>query len=347
MYKVNEMRMPTWSSQGLNYIEYRPEILWSKDYYVESSKEKNNDVEDSFKNKVYGLSEDILKENKEYRNLDIYRQAEGKIETEFINLNLDDKYNQLVSRIDISAKEGSKSSYLVSFTSDNTSDIILNSLIRLKLEKDSELKLVVITNLKEKSTNLQSIGSLIGENAKLDLSYIEIGAEKSLVSIKNHLLGNNASLEESGIYFKQNDEFLDLLAVNEHSAEITKSNSMFNGALKDRAVKNWKGIVDLRKGCVHADGKIGDYSMMLSEDVVNKTAPILLNEEKEVSGTHAASVGRLNKDMLYYIMSRGFDKKKAQSLMLEANFAPTLDKIEDQKLRDELKDKVHQMNTRD
>ncbi|MDO4673209.1 MAG: SufD family Fe-S cluster assembly protein, partial [Porphyromonadaceae bacterium] len=64
------------------------------------------------------------------------------------------------------------------------------------------------------------------------------------------------------------------------------------------------------------------------------------------SGNHAASVGRLNKDMLYYIMSRGFSKKQAQSLMLEANFTPTLDKIEDENLRDELKKKVHQMNTR-
>ena len=51
--------------------------------------------------------------------------------------------------------------------------------------------------------------------------------------------------------------------------------------------------------------------------------------------------------MLFYIMSRGFSKKKAESLMLEANFAPTIDKVEDENLRERLKDKVHTMNRRD
>lgn len=346
MYKVNEMRMPTWRQLGLNYVEYRPEIVWSKDYYKEGSKEIKESVDKAFNGLDHGLSSDILKENREYCNYNFYRDVEGECDTETINLNLDDENSQLVSRIDINAKEGSKSSFLVNFTSDNSKEIILNSLIRINVGKNAQAKLVVISNLGEKSKNLQSIASIIGDDAFLDISYIELGGDYSLVSIKNYLSGENSKLEENGVYFKQNDEFFDMIAVNEHTAETTDSNAMFNGALKDRAIKQWKGVVDLKRGCVKADGKIGDYSMMLSDDVINKTAPVLLNEEKEVSGNHAASVGRLNKDMLYYIMSRGFSKKKAQSLMLEANFAPTLDKIEDKKLREELKEKVHSMNIR-
>ena len=136
------------------------------------------------------------------------------------------------------------------------------------------------------------------------------------------------------------------MAVNEHYSNETDSDSLFNGALRDKAVKNFKGIVDLRRGCTKADGKIGDYSMMLSDEVVNKSAPILLNEEREVSGNHAASVGRINKEMLFYIMSRGFSKKQAESMMLEANFAPALDKIEDEDLRKTIADEVHKLNSR-
>ena len=86
--------------------------------------------------------------------------------------------------------------------------------------------------------------------------------------------------------------------------------------------------------------------MMLSDKVINKSAPILLNEEKEVAGKHAASVGRMNKEMLFYIMSRGFSKKQAESMMLEANFAPALDKIEDEDLRKTIADEVHELNSR-
>lgn len=345
MYKVNEMRMPTWSGLGLNYVEYRPEIMWSKNYY-KNSDTKTDQLEKKFIGFDYALSKEILKENNEYSNYYIYKQINKESETQSINLDLNDENDQLVSTIDIDCKEGSKSSFLVNFTSENNKEIILNSLIRINLEKNAQAKLVVIVNLKEKSKNLQSIASIIGDDAKLDISYIELGSDHSLVSIKNYLTGENSKLVENGVYFKQKDEFFDILAVNEHKAKTTDSSAVFNGALKDRACKQWKGVVDLKKGCEKADGKIGDYSMMLSDQVINKSAPVLLNEEKDVRGKHAASVGRLNKDMLYYIMSRGFSKKKAQSLMLEANFAPTLDRIEDIDLREKLKAKVHSMNTR-
>jgi Fe-S cluster assembly protein SufD len=347
MYKVNEMRMPTRSYLGLNHIEYRPSILWKKEFSQKGEKEKNNKVEEAFKNESYGLSEDILKENYEYRNFDIYREASGDNETEIINLKLTKDYNQLVSAVDLYCKEGSKSSYLINFSSEvSDQNLLINSLIRIKLEKNSQAKLVIVSNLEENSTNLQSISSIIDEDAKLDISYIELGADVSFVNIKNHLKGDRSILEENGVYFKEKDEFLDLLTVNEHTGEETDSRTMFNGALKDRAIKNRKGVVDLLRGAKKADGKIGDYSMMLSDDVINKSAPVLLNKEKEVSGNHAASVGRLNKDMLFYIMSRGFSKKQAESLMLEANFAPTLDKVEDENLREELKASVHKMNKR-
>ncbi|MDD7305637.1 MAG: SufD family Fe-S cluster assembly protein [Peptoniphilaceae bacterium] len=346
MYKVNEMRMPTWRQLGLNYVEYRPKIMWSSKYYKKGSRDVKNTLDLAFKDKDYGLSEDILNENKEYENFIFYKEVEGKKETQTINLDLNDENTSLVSRIDIEAKEGSESSFLVNFTSTNSKEAILNSLIRIKLGKNAKAKLVVITNIGENTTNLQSIASIIADDAFLDLSYIELGSDYSLVSIKNYLSGENSKLEENGVYFKQKDEFMDMLALNEHRAKVTASNSIFNGALKDRAIKQWKGVVDLKRGCQKADGKIGDYSMMLSDEVVNKSAPILLNNERDVSGKHAASVGRLNKDMLYYIMSRGFSKKKAQTLMLEANFAPCLDKIEDENLRNELKAKVHAMNIR-
>ena len=339
--KVNEMRMPTWRSSGLNFVEYNPSIDLKKKYNLLASDAKG-DLDNEFSSKSYGLSKELLKENEEYRNLNIYLE-----DSKTINLVTDNENNQLVSKIDIEAKAGNKNYYLINFFSkDRSEDLMINSLIRIVVEKNAKAKLIVITNVGENSTSLQSITSIIDDDASLDISYIELGCEKSYVNIKNHLQGDKSVLIEDGVYFKEEDEFLDILAVNEHRGEDTDSRAMFNGALKDRAIKNWKGIVDLRTGANHADGKIGDYSMMLSSDAINKSAPVLLNEVKEVSGNHAASVGRLNKEMLFYIMSRGFNKKQAQALMLEANFAPTLDKIEDEKLRDELKNKVHYMNTR-
>lgn len=348
MEKVNVMREPTWSYTKLNYSEKAPSINEFKKYLnKECSNKENKNLDEIFAPKTYGLSEAFLKENKEFNNLNIYREIEGESGLEFINLNLDSKSNQLVTKIDINAKKNSKSSFLLNFSQSEKTKSIINSLIRVNLDEDSFVKLVVVVDIQENSSNFQQISSIINDRAKLDISYIELQADESYVSIKNFLDGNESSLEENGIYFKDKNEFLDIASFNEHKGEITSSNCLFNGALKGKAEKRWKGVVDLKRGCIKADGKIGDYAMMLSPDAINRSAPVLLNEEKDVAGEHAASVGRLNKSMLFYIMSRGFSKKKAESLMLEANFAPTIDKVDHKELREKLRYKIHTMNTRD
>lgn len=345
MSRLNEMRMYTWNSQGLNYVDTNLGLKEKQEYFKNSEGESIKDLEDAFKAYEYGLSDETKSENKEFRNFSIYRDVEGKKDFESIELKLDDENNILVAGIDINARENSESSFLISALGEGE-NLYLNSQVRVNVANKAKVKLVVVTNFGESSTNLQSITTIVGEDALLDISYIEIGADYSIVNIKNILKGDRAHVIEEGIYFKEKDQFLDILANNDHYGNDTDSDAMFNGALKDNAHKNWKGVVDLKHGCSKADGKIGDYSMMFSDNVKNKTAPILLCTEKEVAGNHAASVGRLNKEMLFYIMSRGFDKKQAESMMLEATFSKALDKIEDESLRDELKETVHQMNTR-
>ena len=347
MAKINEMRMPTWAYLGLNKADYDLVEIEKQPYYKESQGESLLEVEKAFANETFGLAEEIKKENKDFRNFFQSFDIKEDRDTEFIDLKLDDENNILVSNIEINAEEGTASSFLVNFSDSAKGKIFINSQILVNLKADSKVKLVVVVNLSEKSTNLNSIATRLADRAELDISYIEIGAEKSMVNIRNILRGEEAKVIEKGVYFKSEEEYLDLMAVNEHYGNETDSDSLFNGALRDKAVKNFKGIVDLRRGCTKADGKIGDYSMMLSDEVVNKSAPILLNEEREVSGNHAASVGRINKEMLFYIMSRGFSKKQAESMMLEANFAPALDKIEDEDLRAKIANQVHKLNSRD
>ena len=346
MARINEMRAPTWAYLGLNKADYDLVELKNQPFYGNSVKEGQSQVQNAFEGETYSLSPEINKENSDFRNHFLSFDIDKNRETEFINLEMNDENNILVSSIEINARENTSSSFLVNFADRAQGKIFINSQILVNLEKDSKVKLVVVVDLKNESTNLNSIATRLSDRADLDVTYIEIGATKSMVNIRNILRGEEAKVVENGVYFKSKQEYLDLMTVNEHFGINTDSNTLFNGALKDKAVKNFKGIVDLRRGCTKADGKIGDYSMMLSDKVVNKSAPILLNEEREVAGKHAASVGRMNKEMLFYIMSRGFSKKQAESMMLEANFAPALDKIEDEDLRKTIADEVHELNSR-
>lgn len=341
--KSNIMRKSTWHYLALNYVEDKKELIEYKPYEYVSDINSKNSLECDFSDRAYGVNEEILKEVKEHANVEIFKEIETKDGGDFYYYT-DKKNDSVISRFDILAKENSKASYLLSFDSKDSNRDYVNNLLRIKLLKNAKVKIIILVNLSKQGHNYQSISSIIGENASLEISYIDLGANKSLVNMKNFLDGKKSKLTLNGVYFKENDDYMDYLISNEHRGYKSKSDTNFDGALKHQAKKAWKGIVDLKEGCKYADGKISDYSMILSGDVVNKTAPVLLCREKEVKGNHAASIGKLDMKMLYYIMSRGLTKKQAESIILEAKFAPTIDKINNQQLREKLKDIVHRKN---
>ena len=64
----------------------------------------------------------------------------------------------------------------------------------------------------------------------------------------------------------------------------------------------------------------------------------MLSHEGDVDGHHAVSIGRMDADKLFYLMSRGLDECAAQQLIVEASFAPVLARITDEALRTEIGD---------
>ena len=62
----------------------------------------------------------------------------------------------------------------------------------------------------------------------------------------------------------------------------------------------------------------------------------MLSHEDDVDGHHAVSVGKMDEDKLFYLMSRGLDLAEAQRLVVEASFNPVLDRIPDDALKEEI-----------
>ena len=67
--------------------------------------------------------------------------------------------------------------------------------------------------------------------------------------------------------------------------------------------------------------------LLFSPTARSRTAPLILCGEEEVEGQHAASIGRLDEEKLYYLRSRGLSEAQARRLMVDARFAPAMDKI--------------------
>lgn len=70
--------------------------------------------------------------------------------------------------------------------------------------------------------------------------------------------------------------------------------------------------------------------MLLSDDVVNQTIPLILCREEDVQGNHGASIGKLDDELLFYLCSRGFSEQEAVDMMAKAKIDALCRKIDDE-----------------
>ena len=69
--------------------------------------------------------------------------------------------------------------------------------------------------------------------------------------------------------------------------------------------KLFRGSIDFVKGCAGSVGNEKEDVLLLGDDVVNQTIPLILCAEEDVEGNHGASIGELDEKTLFYLMSRG------------------------------------------
>ena len=97
--------------------------------------------------------------------------------------------------------------------------------------------------------------------------------------------------------------------------------------------KHFKGTIDFKKGCKKATGNENEACMLLSETAKSLALPMLLCSEEDVEGNHSSSAGKIGEKELFYIMSRGFELKEAQKLLVRANFNKILENIKNEDLK--------------
>ena len=116
----------------------------------------------------------------------------------------------------------------------------------------------------------------------------------------------------------------------------TDANMQVRGVLLDRSIKTFRGTLDFVQGARGSVGKEDEEVTILSPHARNRSVPLMLSHEGDVDGHHAVSIGRMDEDKLFYLMSRGLDERAARQLIVEASFAPVLARIENEELRAEI-----------
>ncbi len=218
--------------------------------------------------------------------------------------------------INISVDSDINHTVVMDFKSDNGgySDVS----VKIALEKNAKLTLVQVHRLGDDFTFTGRIDADVDEKAEFHLMHVFIRGGQIYQDVYSNLKAKKSALKIDTGYLTTQKEILDINYEASHLGEQSMSDISVRGALCDEATKRFRGTIDFKLGAIGAKGNEIEEVLMLDENVVNQTIPIILCEEEDVEGNHGASIGRLDDDTLYYMMSRGMDETSIREMMKRA-----------------------------
>ena len=290
---------------------------------------------------TYSISKELDDNINNYANnkkrIVIDKKSRSPIEFEF---KFDNKNTLLINNINIIANENSEATVIFKYISDKDIECFHNKMLNVVANSNSKLNIIIINFLNQNSINLLSIQNEIKENAKVNYTIIDFGGKTSITNYYSNLVEKESKNNIDTIYLGSKEQFFDLNYIAHLRGEKSEVNIEVEGALKDNSKKHFKGTIDFIKGSKKAKGNENDSCVLLSKEAKSISLPMLLCSEEDVEGNHSSSAGKIGDKELFYIMSRGFNKKEAMKLIVRAKFNNILEKLEDESLRKEILDEI-------
>jgi Fe-S cluster assembly protein SufD len=131
----------------------------------------------------------------------------------------------------------------------------------------------------------------------------------------------------SGFYFTDGKQHLDHDTQQNHLAPHTTSDLLFKGALKDSSRSVWQGMIYVAPGAQKTDGYQANRNLVLSPKARADSIPGLEILADDVRCTHGATVGKIDPDSIFYLLSRGIPYDEAEHLIVEGFFDPIMQRI--------------------
>ena len=214
------------------------------------------------------------------------------------------------------------------------------NLTRIRAAEGAHVVLVQVQLLGNRARRWNAVAIEQGTSARVEQVRIELGGSVVACGARTLLNHNKCEYDLDAVYFGHSNDVLDFNDVSVHTGMDTLCEMHTAGVLTGSADKILRGTVDFQRGAKRGVGHESEDVLLFSPSARNRTAPLILCGEEEVEGQHAASVGRLDENKLYYLRSRGLSEAQARRLMVDARFAPAIDKIPLDSLQDEVRENV-------
>jgi len=216
-----------------------------------------------------------------------------------------------------------------------------DAIVEIHAGQGSRVRYVALQEFGEGVTHLGVQRARVGKDAALKTLGVAFGASLARAEVEALLAEDGGSSEMLGVYFGDAEQHIDHRSIQDHVGSRTSSDLLYKGAMRDRSNAIYTGTVIIEKGAHSCNAYQTNRNILLSEHARAQSVPnleILSNDPTRCG--HAASVGPVSDDELFYLMSRGIPEKEAQRLIVFGFFAEVLDRVDIAEIREGLEQAI-------
>ena len=254
--------------------------------------------------------------------------AAGGEENEPIRVEIEGKGEYSYKAVNVTAKAGSRVTVYEIFRAG--ANLAVET--RLTVRENATVRLVQVQATQPGSVLYNSVTGECADGGRIELTQVLVGRGDVYCDSGVELNGRQSGLKAEIGYLGRDDQKLDMNLVVNHWGKNTRSEIEANGALKDEAKKVFRGTIDFKRGSSDSVGNEKETVLMLGENVVNKTVPLILCAEENVEGNHGATIGEMDDETLFYFESRGVDRETAENMLARAAIERLAREIGDERM---------------
>jgi Fe-S cluster assembly protein SufD len=238
--------------------------------------------------------------------------------------------------------EGAEAEVWEQHLSSHDGETLFNGVTEIVVGPNAKLRYLTAQGLSEGSWNFGTQRAVVDRDGSLDWVALGFGSARGKVRMETQLRGPGAGAKVTGAYAGRGRQHLDFDTTQEHAAPNTTSDLAFRGILNGRSTAVWRGMIKVDPGAQQTDAFQESRNLLLSKRAHADAIPGLEILANDVRCTHAAAIAQIDREQLFYLMSRGLRREQATRLVIDGFLQALVERFAAGPLRDAVSDALEQ-----
>lgn len=245
-----------------------------------------------------------------------------------------------VHHVLIVTEANSSLSYVERLKTDGDKSNTANIVVEVIAGDGSRIHFASVDNLSKNTTAYMNRRGYLQRDSKIDWAMGMMNSGLTIGDFDSDLVGDGSHAELKVVGISTSDQIQGIDTRVTNIGKNTIGHILQHGVTLDASELTFNGIGHVMKRSKGSDAQQESRILMLSPQARGDANPILLIDDNDVTAGHAASIGRVNPEQLYYLMSRGLQKRLAEKLVIRGFLAPVLDEIPLKEIRNEFSELI-------